>query len=93
MKNNKTEIGYWLAPPFHGRGLGSRAVKLALDAAFNFTSVNRVEAKIQPDNRASIKLVKKLGFTFEGLEREGVKFPDRYVDHQIHSLLRSEYVS
>jgi ribosomal-protein-serine acetyltransferase len=90
MRNDKTEIGYWLAPPCHGRGLGTRCVRLALEAAFRFTSVNRIEAKIQPDNKPSIKLIEKLGFVFEGRERQGIKFAQEYKDHMVYSLLRQD---
>lgn len=89
-RNSRTEVGYWLAPPFHNRGIGTRSVRLALETAFNLTDVHRIEAKIQPDNRASIRLVEKLGFQFEGLEREGVRFDSGYRDHRIYSLLRGE---
>lgn len=90
MRNNRTEIGYWLAPPFQRRGLGSRAVKLALEAAFQYTSVHRIEAKIQPSNKASIRLIEKLGFQFEGIERQGIKSGTDYWDHRVYSLLRAE---
>ena len=91
LRNERIEIGYWLAPSFHGQGFASRAVDLVLDAAFQYTSVNRVEAKVQPDNKASIKLLEKLGFVFEGVERGGIKFGREYRDHRIYSLLRGDY--
>lgn len=90
LRNNRTEIGYWLGPAFQGRGVGRRAVHLALQAAFQYTNVHRIEAKIHPKNRASLRLVDKLGFTFEGTEREGIKFANQYVDHRVYSLLRTD---
>jgi len=92
-RNDRTEIGYWLAPPFQGRGLATKAVRMALDAAFRFTSVNRVEAKINPENRASVRVVEKLNFTLEGVEREGIKFQKVYRDHRLYSLLKREWHS
>ena len=90
MRNRKTEIGYWLAPPYHGRGIATRAIKCAIDAAFLYTDINRIQAKIQPTNLASLKVIKKLGFSYEGLEREGVKTKDSYWDHKVFSLLRGD---
>lgn len=91
MRHDKAEIGYWLSPNAQGRGLGTRAVRLALEAAFQFTTVNRIEARISPSNLASIRLVEKLGFQPEGLERQGIKFgADDYRDHRMFSLLRGE---
>lgn len=91
LRNDRSELGYWLAPPFQRRGIAGRAVDLALDAAFHFTSVNRVDAKVQPDNNSSIKLLERLGFVFEGVERGGVRFGKEYRDHRIYSLLRGDY--
>lgn len=90
-RNEKVEVGYWLAPPFQGKGLASRAVRLAIDAAFKFTAVHRIEAKICPSNKASMALVKKLGFQLEGLERQGIKFGDDFRDHHVFSVLRNEW--
>ena len=90
VRNERTEIGYWLAPPCHGRGLGTRALKLAVEAAFQYTSVYRIEAKIQAPNLSSVRIVEKLGFQLEGVERGGVKFGSEYRDHRVYSLLRSQ---
>jgi ribosomal-protein-serine acetyltransferase len=90
-RNDRTEIGYWLAPPYHGRGWGTRAVQLSVDAAFQYTSVNRIEAKVDPLNRASIRLMEKMGFSYEGLERGGIKFGQAYRDHKVFSILRKDH--
>lgn len=92
-RNDKVELGYWLAPPQHSQGLGSRAVRLALQAAFTHTTVHRVVARVQLENRPSIRLLEKAGFGFEGVEREGLKFASGYRDHRVYSLLRPEFTS
>lgn len=92
-RNDKVEIGYWIAPPFQKLGYAVKAVKLSIGAAFQYTSVNRIEAKISPQNIASIKLIKKLGFVLEGRERQGLKFGQEYRDHDVYSLLRAEFPS
>ena len=92
-RNEKVELGYWLGPSWQGRGLASRSVRLALLAAFTHSTVNRVTAKVQPDNRPSIALLERAGFTYEGLERQGMKFPGGYRDHCVYSLLRTEMTS
>lgn len=91
-RNQKVEIGYWLAPPFHRQGLGRRAVKLALGAAFQHTTTHRVVARVQAENRPSIALLEGLGFFFEGVERQGLKFPEGHRDHRVYSLLRPEFI-
>ena len=90
-RNEKVELGYWLAPTWQRRGLTSRAVRLVLAAAFAHSAVHRVTAKVQPDNLPSIALLERVGFSFEGVERQGMKFPGGHRDHCVYSLLRSEF--
>ena len=91
-RNEKIEVGYWLAPTYHRRGLATRALRLALKAAFEHTTVFRVVARVQLHNTPSIGLLEKSGFLFEGVERQGMKFSDGRKDHRIYSLLRTEFL-
>lgn len=59
-------LGYYVDVDFAGQRLMSEGVHLAIDYAFYTLRLHRVEANIQPENRASINLVKRLGFTKEG---------------------------
>ena len=90
MRNKKTEIGYWIAPSHQGKGLATLAGKTAINAVFRFTDINRIEAKIQDTNKASEQVIKKLKFTYEGIEREGIKTSEHFWSHQVYSLLRSD---
>lgn len=90
-RNDRVEVGYWLAPPYQGQGLGKRALRLALQAAFSHTSVHRIAARVQAENLPSIGLLESLGFVFEGVERQGLKFRDHHRDHRVYSLLRPEF--
>ena len=47
-----------------------------------FLRLNRVEANIQPRNRASIALVRRAGFRLEGLSRRYLKISGRWRDHE-----------
>lgn len=90
MVNEKAEIGYWLAPCARGRGVAARAVGLAVETAFQHTQVHRLEAKIHPQNVPSLKLIERLGFRFEGVERQGIKQGSHYLDSKVYSLIRGE---
>ena len=90
-RNERVEIGYWLAPPFQGRGLATQALRTVLSAAFTHTSLHRVEARVQKNNLRSIALLGKLGFQYEGVERQGMKFAEGRRDHAVYSLLRPEF--
>jgi [ribosomal protein S5]-alanine N-acetyltransferase len=61
-------IGYWVAPEVAGRGVTPTAVALVTDYLFNNTGLHRVEIDIRPENAASLRIVEKLGFRYEGLK-------------------------
>jgi RimJ/RimL family protein N-acetyltransferase len=55
--------------PFRGQGLASRAVHLLVDWAFDALELERVEAHVNPDNRASLRTALRAGLRREGLLR------------------------
>ena len=62
-------IGYWVGEGFAGRGLTPTAVALATDHIFFTVGLHRMEICIRPENVASLRVVEKLGFRYEGLRR------------------------
>ena len=56
------EIGYGLAGPSRGRGLGGRAVGRMLELLAEQPGVRRIDAHVVPDNLASRRLLERLGF-------------------------------
>lgn len=56
-------------------------MRLTVDYAF-WTLGLHLEANIQPENIASIKLVKRLGFTKEGFSRRYLKVNGEWRDHE-----------
>ena len=59
---------------------------------FGFTNMqlNKIEAKVEPKNEASIRLLHKLGFRQEGLLRQHEFEKGRYIDLAVFSKLKSE---
>ena len=53
--------------------------------------MNRVTIQCATENTRSRAIPERLGFTFEGIVRETEWLYDRYVDHALYGLLRSEY--
>lgn len=68
------EMGYWLAEPYWGRGLTTRAVIAASDWAFDNYKVVRIFATTFSHNVASMRVLEKAGFEREGiLRRSAIK--------------------
>jgi [ribosomal protein S5]-alanine N-acetyltransferase len=63
------EIGWWLASDLWGRGLATEAAEVVLEDGFQRLALSRIEAVALRENKASIRIMEKLGMTFEG-ERE-----------------------
>ena len=68
--NRRAEIGFILRPGVEGRGYATEAVRAALAFAFGPMGVHRVEADVDPDNAASLRLLDRIGFRREGLLRD-----------------------
>ncbi|GAA3709105.1 hypothetical protein GCM10022399_27330 [Terrabacter ginsenosidimutans] len=55
--------------PYRGRGLAWRAVRLLVEWAFDALDLQRVEAHVNPENRASVRTALRAGLRREGLLR------------------------
>ena len=68
------EIGWWLARRNWGRGLAAEAAKVALRDAFERLQFDRIVSIARPENRASTRIMEKLGLEFEcEFENEGLR--------------------
>jgi ribosomal-protein-alanine N-acetyltransferase len=86
-KDMRAEIGYDLMPEFQGKGLMQEAVQAVLDYGFNTLNLHSMEANINPDNAASIKLIAKHNFIREAYFKENVFFGGQFRDTVIYSLI------
>lgn len=73
-------VGYGAFLP--GRGLVTEGVGLVLGHAFGSLGLHRVEANVQPGNKASIALVKRLGFRLEGYSPDFLFIDGAWRDHE-----------
>ncbi|HWU28735.1 MAG TPA: GNAT family protein [Microbacterium sp.] len=83
-------IGYWVSERFAGRGITPTAVAMATDAAFDQFGLHRMEICIRPENRASLRVVEKLGFRYEGLRRRYIHIDGDWRDHHAFALVKED---
>lgn len=91
--NLSTSIGYWLAPPFRGRGYITKACRRVLDHAFGELNLNRVEIHCAVENERSRAVPERLGFTQEGVLRQAAKLPRGYFDMVVYGMLAEDWNS
>ncbi|VEP11621.1 GCN5-related N-acetyltransferase [Hyella patelloides LEGE 07179] len=85
-------LSYYIDVNFAGQGLMSEGIRLAINYAFYTLGLHRVEANIQPENKKSINLVKRLGFTKEGFSRRYLKINEEWRDHERWALTVEDWV-
>lgn len=90
-RNQKTEIGYWLGMEYWGKGVASEAVSLVVQYCFRTLKLHRVYAHVFVGNVASERLLLRLGFQWEGLERDCRRRRGRWMDSILYAILKSEF--
>jgi RimJ/RimL family protein N-acetyltransferase len=81
--DGEVEIGYALAPPARGAGLASESVVLMVRWAFAQSGVRTVSARVEPENRASLRLLQRLGFELDGPSGDHLRYVLREAPHAI----------
>jgi len=66
LPDGTVELGYSVLPQYRGRGYATEAVGALLLWAFSHKEVARVIAETALENRSSVRVLKKLGFTCIG---------------------------
>ena len=79
-----------LAEEFAGRNVTPISVALATDICFRDLNLHRVEICIRPENRASLRVVEKLGFRYEGYRRRYIHIDGDWRDHYCFALVAEE---
>ena len=90
-RHQRAEVGYALARPLWGRGLMTEAIRRVRDFGFDVMGCNRIEARCLIENRASARVMEKVGMTFEGVMREQMYVKGAYCDLRLYSILRREW--
>ncbi len=83
-------IGYWVGERFAGYEITPTCVALATDLCFREMGLHRMEICIRPENKASLRVVEKLGFRYEGLRRRYIHIAGEWRDHYVFALVRED---
>lgn len=86
--NHVMELGYWLAEPYWGRGLIAEAAQALMRYCFAEFEVQRIQARVIEGNAASIRVLEKIGFQFEGTLRSYILRRGNFEDVLFFSKLK-----
>lgn len=91
IHRRNAELGYWLAEPFWGKGIVSRAIAQVIAIAFTSLPVDRIFARPFGTNKASQRVLEKNKFRLEArFERVLVK-GDAILDELVYAIRREDW--
>jgi ribosomal-protein-serine acetyltransferase len=88
--NASAEIGYWLRTDLAGRGLMTEAAGAVVEFGFAFLNLHRIELHAGLENKGSIRVAEKLGFSREGVIRDGSRNAEDFYDCYVYGLLATD---
>ena len=90
IERRSAEIGYWLGKPYWGRGYAVEAAQALVRFGFERMGLERVEAKCFLENRASQRVIEKLGMKLEGTDcSEMIK--GKYPELRVYGIARHDW--
>lgn len=90
IHRKNAELGYWLAEPYWGKGIMSRAIEQSVNFAFDTFDIVRLFARPFGTNIASQKVLEKNGFILEGCFEKVLFKNNEFLDELIYAV-RREY--
>jgi hypothetical protein len=90
-EHRRSEIGYWVARNWQGRGLGTEALYLVMKFAFEKLKIHKIFIVHFAHNEGSRKLIVRAGFRQEGIQRQHNWRLGKYQDDIIYGMLDKEW--
>ena len=92
-ENNTAEIGYVLAKPYWGKGYAAEAARAVMEFGFETFGLNGYCAKCMEGNDASMRVMQKVGMSFEGIYKNGMFIKGAYKTIIVYNVSKEKYYS
>ena len=84
-------MGYWLAEPFWGHGIITKAIIEIVGYGFeNLQDIDRIFARPFGSNKASQRVLEKAGFQLEGRFEKTLWKNEQFEDELIYAIRRTQ---
>lgn len=84
----RAEIGYMVLPKYWGQGIVSEAIAAVVQHAFDTLGFHSIEAVIDPQNPASMRVLEKNGFVREAWFKEDFFYNGEFLDSVHYGIVR-----
>lgn len=88
---DRAELGYWLAPPLWGRGIMTEAATAATRWGFETLGLHKITIGCVDGNRASQRIIEKIGYRFLAVLEEDFWRDGRWQAHRRYELTAAEW--
>jgi len=90
-KYKSGEVWYKLIPKYWGKGYATEVLIRLLEFGFKNLKLHRIEAGCAVNNLASIKVLEKAGFSYEGRKRKTLPLKSGWSDNFEYGILEKDY--
>lgn len=91
-ENRTAEIGYVLHPDYWGHGYALEAARNIVHAGFQDLGLQRIVATCDQRNKASARVMEKLGMRREGVFRQSKFIQGEWCDEFLYAILASDFL-
>lgn len=92
-ERHKADIGYAIGSSYWGQGITTKVLKIAVPQVFkDFPNLLRLQAFVDVENKASQRVLEKVGFTREGVLRKYTYFKGVVKDCAVYSFLSTDEI-
>jgi ribosomal-protein-alanine N-acetyltransferase len=80
-------LGYKISKNHLHQGYAAEAINRCIELMFREYRMHRIDAFIMPSNIASLKLIERLGFVYEGTSNAFARINGQWADHMHYALI------
>ncbi|MGG4044951.1 MULTISPECIES: GNAT family N-acetyltransferase [Paenibacillus] len=92
VRGSMVNLSYNLSRDYWRKGIMTEVLNTIIPYGFNELDMNRIQAKVMPENHSSVNLLTKLGFAQEGLLRDYI-IGEFITDTLIFSMLKKDFIT
>src|SRR5664279_3718445 len=91
-RNRHADLGIWMAAhDLRGLGYGTDAIRVLLPYAFDVARIDKLHLGVYDFNEGGLRSYERIGFRYEGRQRQQIHYEGRYWDEWAMRILRSEW--